>query len=53
MSDLEVEIVKAKFEIIISSLTFKYSRMENMLAFIPDKIGSNNLRINSIVSLRD
>ena len=53
VSNLEAQIIKAKFNSIISSLTFKYSRQEDVLALIPDKIGPNNLRINSFVKLRD
>lgn len=53
ISQLEVEIISAKFDALISSLTFKYSRQAEMLRLIPDRVTSATLRINSTVAIRN
>ena len=49
LSVLETEIIEHKLNQIIESLTFRFTRQEELLSLIPDRMTEFNLRMNSIV----
>lgn len=51
ISCLETEIIEAKLECILESLTFKYSRQPELLSLIPDKMHEINLRLASTIKI--
>ena len=51
LSVLETEIIEAKINFILDSLTFKYSRQPEMLSLIPDRMAEINLRLASTVKI--
>lgn len=51
LSNLETEIIEEKLELILDSLTFKYTRQPAFLSLVPDRIEASNLRVASTVKL--
>ena len=49
LSVLETEIIEAKLNFILESLTFKYTRQPELLSLIPDRLTEFNLRLASTV----
>ena len=45
LSTLETDIIKSKLELVINSLTFRYSRQPKFLKLVPERLTSENLRI--------
>ena len=51
LSVLETEIIEAKLNFILESLTFKYTRQPELLSLIPDRLTEFNLRLASTVQV--
>lgn len=51
MSYLETEVIEYNLDVILESLTFKYSRQPELLSVIPDRMTEFNLRINKVVKI--
>jgi hypothetical protein len=49
LSVLETEIIEAKLNFILESLTFKFTRQPELLSLIPDRLTEFNLRLASTV----
>ena len=45
LSTLETDIIKSKLELVINSLTFRYSRQPKFLKLVPERLTSEHLRI--------
>lgn len=51
MSKLETDLIEEKLNMILESLTFRYSRQPEFLTVIPDRLTSENLRICEKIKL--
>lgn len=51
LSVLETEIIEAKLNFILESLTFKFTRQPELLSLIPDRLTEFNLRLASTVQV--
>ena len=51
VSYLETELIEYNLDVILESLTFKYSRQPELLSLIPDRMTEFNLRINKVVKI--
>ena len=50
---IEREVIESKFDKVIDSFTFKYTRQPAMLSLIPDQIKEHNLRMNSTIKIHN
>ena len=46
LSVLECDLIEEKLMHILNSFTFKYSRQDNFIALVPDRVTEVNLRIS-------
>jgi hypothetical protein len=46
ISILETDLIEAKLKIILNSLTFKYTRQQELLCLMPNRLNPHNLRIS-------
>lgn len=51
MSKLETDLIEEKLNMILESLTFRYSRQPEFLTVIPDRVTTENLRICEKIKL--
>lgn len=51
MSKLETDLIEEKLNMILESLTFRYSRQPEFLTVIPDRLTTENLRICEKIKL--
>lgn len=51
VSKLETDLIESKLMFILNSLTFKYSRSNDYLSLIPDRINEMNLRLKSTIKI--
>ena len=50
LSVLETDIIEMKLNIILNSLTFRYSRQPQQLRLVPDRVTAANIRISEKIS---
>jgi hypothetical protein len=53
ISSLESEIIDEKLDLILESLTFKFTRQPGLLSLVPDRLTEGNVRITSTVKLQN
>jgi len=51
LSKLETDLIEEKLNMILESLTFRYSRQPEFLTVIPDRLTTENLRICEKIKL--